>query len=80
VVLPTPYNEMFDAPQAILVYPGSGGGGFRRRGAFVDKRHHCAAFELDLVEGGPVALSAIRALVVNIQGPDAGPRRALGDN
>lgn len=44
------YNELFHAPEALLIYP-SAGASQTRAGAFREKDHRCGTLELGLLEG-----------------------------
>jgi hypothetical protein len=45
------YNELFDAPQALLVYP-SVEDALSRRGHYVGRGHKCHTLHLGLFDGG----------------------------
>jgi 5-methylcytosine-specific restriction enzyme subunit McrC len=57
------YNELLDAPHALLVYPSDGAKVVSKSGAFSDRKHRCGTLHLGLFDACGWSASAMQAEV-----------------
>jgi 5-methylcytosine-specific restriction enzyme subunit McrC len=57
------YNEMFDAPEAFLLYPTASTSPAAARGSFWGRQHRCSVLELGLQHGSTSRTAAVTAQI-----------------